>query len=326
MTVETQSGVDALPPDEARRLIELATHAPSVHNTQPWSWRVDGNDIELYADMSRRLVVEDPVGRNLVISCGAALHHLQAAAEALGWSTNVDRMPDGSDPTLLARTTLVRDDAPVDHDALAAMSERRTDRRRFTSWPVPDERLQHLVQVASEWGCDAVPLLEDLSRIRMELLVETALAFQAADAAAAAERDLWVDRGHADGVPSHLVPAETDDALRNRFGPGKLSEGEAELETSDGVIVLGGTADDASAWLRTGEGLSALWLKATRGGLSVVPLSQPVEVEQTRNALRREVLGGLLVPHLVVRIGWQAIGRSQLPHSPRRPVNDVLRP
>jgi hypothetical protein len=326
MTMQAQGTAHLLPYAEGRRLIELAITAPSVHNTQPWTWRIDGSVIELSADMSRRLVVEDPLGRSLVISCGAALHQLQVAAYALGWSTIVHRMPNESDPTLLARVTLDRRDGSIDNRAIATLLERRTDRRRFTSWPVPDERLQHLAQVADDWGCHAVPLLEELSRIRMELLVETALAFQAADSAAAYEQERWIDRGLTDGVPSQLVPAEADDPLRNRFGPGLLSEAEVELETSDGVIVLGGTADDASAWLRTGEGLSALWLKATEGGLSVVPLSQPVEVEQTRKALRRDVLGGLLVPHLVLRIGWQAIGRSQLPRSPRRPIDDVLRP
>ena len=44
----------------------------------------------------------------------------------------------------------------------------------------------------------------------------------------------------------------------------------------------------------------------------------------SRRLDRREVLKGLLLPHLVVRIGWQAIGRSDLPVSPRRPVDDVL--
>ena len=90
-------------------------------------------------------------------------------------------------------------------------------------------------------------------------------------------------------------------------------------------IVLGGTSDDSAAWLRTGEGLSALWLKATEGNLSVIPLSQPVEVEQTRITLRRENSFGFLpMPHLVVRVGWQTLGRNQLARSPRRPLGDVL--
>ena len=89
--------------------------------------------------------------------------------------------------------------------------------------------------------------------------------------------------------------------------------------------MLGAADDGPEAWVRTGEGLSALWLEATRQGLSVVPQSEPIEVERTRAALQREVLGGLLTPHLVVRIGWQAIGRDEMPRTPRRPVGDVLR-
>ena len=311
---------------EARRLIAYATTAPSVHNTQPWIWRIDGDVIELYADPARRLIVEDPIGRNLVISCGAALHHLQVAAGALGWTATVERVAGTSNPTRLARVHLAPSGQAIDEAALARFGERRTDRRRFTSWPVPDQRLQHLVEEANKWGCHGVALLDESARVRMELLVETARARAASDAATAAEQGRWVDRDRNEGVPSQLVPADSRDNLHNRFGTGLLAEGQFELESSDGIVVLGGTADNAQAWLRTGEGLSALWLKATAGDLSVVPLSQPVEVEQTRHRLRREVLGGLLIPHVVLRIGWQAIGRSELPRSPRRPVDDVLHP
>ena len=308
----------------SRYLVGLATRAPSVHNTQPWRWRIDGDVIELYADMSRRLVVEDPLGRNLVISCGAALHHLQVAANAFGRTTAVNRVPDVDDPTLLARVRVTDAAAPTDLPELSALLERRTDRRRFTSWPVPPERVEHLAEIASDWGVHAVALVDEVSRVRTRLLVETAIAHQAANTEAAAEQDRWIDRSRADGVPSHLVPATADPDVPTRFGPGLLREGDGELETSDGLIVLGGTSDDSSAWLRTGEGLSALWLKATEGNLSVIPLSQPVEVERTRTALRREILRGLLMPHLVVRVGWQTLGRGQLARSPRRPVGDVL--
>jgi hypothetical protein len=85
-------------------------------------------------------------------------------------------------------------------------------------------------------------------------------------------------------------------------------------------------ADDRAAWLRGGEGLSALWLTAVRQGLSVVPLSQVAEVPETRAALRHDLLGGLAHPLLVLRVGWQAISRSQLEPSPRRAVDDVLLP
>src|SRR5262249_40441106 len=42
--------------------------------------------------------------------------------------------------------------------------------------------------------------------------------------------------------------------------------------------VLYGRSDSAEAWLRAGEALSALWLEATRHGLSVSPSSSGVEL------------------------------------------------
>lgn len=328
MTAQPVRSTSALPDDEARRLVELASLAPSVHNTQPWSWRVNGNDLELYADMARRLPVEDPAGRNAVVSCGAALHHLQVAARALGWKPLTIHLPVGSDKTLLARITLVPSAPSPEHvAALEALAARRTDRRRFTSWPVPDGRLHRLARTATAQGCHAVPLLESTTRFRLDLIMDRARSAQQINSAAVREQSSWIDRTQVDGIPAMLVPPNPSDRDPNgRFGAGMMDEPEVEIERSDGVIVLAGATDDAEAWLRTGQGLSALWLEATGEGLSVVPLSQPIEVEQTRLSLGREVLGGLLVPHLLVRIGWQEIGRSELPRSPRRSVDDVLRP
>ncbi len=138
----------------ARRVIELACRAPSVHNTQPWRWRVvDGDIIELYADRRRQLLISDPVGRNLALSCGAALHHASVAAQALGLAPAIELAPLREDEDLLARITL----SPGTHTAESAESlqdleDRCTDRRRFTSWPVPESRLIHLAKTASVGG------------------------------------------------------------------------------------------------------------------------------------------------------------------------------
>jgi nitroreductase len=312
------------------RIVQLAARAPSVHNTQPWRWRTDAREpavVELHAERSRQLHVEDPDGRNLVISCGAALHHAQVAASALGWATYVERVPDGPGSTLLARVQLEPGVVPTDAEAtVAAIERRRTDRRRFTSWPVPEERLAHLAGTASEWGVRAVPIVDVTDRFRTELLVHRALARQWSDARTRDEQAVWIDHGLVDGVPSAvLAPADQRDLRRaDRFATASDQTGDGDLESSDGLIVLCSGQDGPVAWLRAGEGLSALWLRAAAEGLSVVPLSQVVEVPETRLALQHEVLGGLARPLLLVRVGWQPISRSDLPRTSRRPVGDVL--
>mgnify|MGYP000538869891 CR=1 FL=1 len=43
---------------------------------------------------------------------------------------------------------------------LQAIGERRTDRRRFTSWPVSFEQVQDLCQVAADRAVTAVPVVD----------------------------------------------------------------------------------------------------------------------------------------------------------------------
>jgi hypothetical protein len=313
-----------------RRIVELATRAPSVHNTQPWRWRGTATHLELYADPERQLSVSDPDRRNLVISCGAALHHARVAADALGWSAAVSRHPDSERPDLLARIEL-SPSRPSRHAAelLDSLERRCTDRRRFTSWPVPDERLTHLAACASEYGARALPLTDVTERFRAERLINRAIDLQRTDRPVLREQEAWVDHGGGpDGVPASVLPQPDETAFhrRNRFATGLLEDmGGREIEATDGLIVVVGARDDPETWLAAGEGLSSMWLAATLEGLSVVPLSQVVEVPETREALQLEVLGGLAHPLIALRVGWQAISRSQLPRTPRRPVDDVLK-
>jgi nitroreductase len=312
-----------------RRVVALACHAPSVYNTQPWAWRLRSDGVDLYADHQRRLAVADPTGRELVISCGAALHHARVGARALGWEPTVDRLPDPGAPALLARVRLAP--APPPRSAaeeLAALRDRRTDRRRFTSWPVPDELVEKLAQVARDQGAGAVAVTDVTERFKVDLLVSRALRLQSRSTDLAAEQRAWVDRRRGDGVPTSTIPdrVAAGTSHRSRFGVGSLDDPGREIEGTDGLLVMFGERDDRAAWLRCGEGLSALWLQAVRSGLSIVPLTQVVEVSETRAALRHEVLGGLAEPLLLVRVGWQAIGRSQVEPTPRRPLEQVLLP
>lgn len=313
--------------DEIHEIVEAGCRAPSMFNAQPWAWRAGDGRLELYADRTRTVPVADPLGRNLVIGCGAALHHAQVAAAAFGWSTTLSRLPDPADPDLLASLTFRS--APVEpaHTRLLdALRRRRTDRRRFTSRPIPAERLACLADLATASGTRAVAVVDPGTRHRVEELATEALAQQAADEEVAEEMRSWIDRSEGEGVPGTTVPRllGTTASTRSRFGAGLLPQPGRELETADGVIVLCGARDDTDSWLRAGEGLSNLWLHLVDMGLSLVPLTQVVEVEETRQALRDDVLGGLALPYLLVRLGWHSASEKPLAATPRRALADVL--
>ncbi len=317
-------------PSLAERLIEVACRAPSVHNTQPWRWRIcKDRDMELWADRDRQLAVADPGGRNLAISCGAAVHHLIAAGRAVGVNPVVELVPDPEEADLLA-TIHIRPGRPAADAAetMDAIQRRCTDRRRFTSWPVPDTRLAHLAQAAAGWGAYAVPVLDVSARLRTELLLSRAMATQESDHRFLQEQRAWTDHSAVDGIPSpNAAPRSrvSSGERPNRFAPATPSvDSGATVESSDGLMAICTVRDDQRAWLEAGQVLSALWLQATRDGLSVVPLSQVIEVQETRNALHHDIFAGLAHPQILLRIGWQEIARANLSPTPRRPVGDVL--
>jgi hypothetical protein len=64
---------------ELMRCVHAATLAPSLHNSQPWRFRLMGEAVEVYADRHRQLEVLDPDGRELMVSVGAAVFTLRLA-------------------------------------------------------------------------------------------------------------------------------------------------------------------------------------------------------------------------------------------------------
>src|SRR5262249_13934382 len=140
--------VTPIPASWVARMLATASRAPSVHNTQPWRFSVTVHAIELYADPARK-VHQDAIGRQMLISCGAALFGLRLAVRELG------RVPAGSllpvparpaRPALLARLTL-GPEAPateLERRMLAALPHRHTHRGAFDPGTLPARLLPGL--------------------------------------------------------------------------------------------------------------------------------------------------------------------------------------
>src|SRR5260370_5216120 len=100
----------------ARFVVEAAVNAPSVHNTQPWWFYGADHEIGVHADEERRLAVADPDGREMMISCGAALFTARVALRYLGIVPAVTLFPEPGLGTLVAKINWTDTVPPVDYE------------------------------------------------------------------------------------------------------------------------------------------------------------------------------------------------------------------
>jgi len=305
-----------------------AGHAPSIFNTQPWSWRIEGRTAELFADPHRTVASIDPDGRLLLLSCGAALHHARVWLRGNGWSVTVDRVPDPERPDLLARLVLDKE-VPPDPEAVrmaAVIPRRHTDRRTFDDRTVSDFELTKLRRFVETEGAY-------LHTVRREQVAALAFSVDAAEQAELSDptyrSDLraWTRRPgyRGDGVtPDTAVePGPRRVPVRDFFPAGRadLEPGTTHDEGAT-YVVLFGLGDRPVDLLRGGEALSALLLLATADGLATAPLSDALEREWPRQ-LVRHLLSGIGEPFLIVRLGHRP-DREQVPASARRDLRDFV--
>ena len=314
---------------QLEQAVERALAAPSVHNTQPWRWRNGSDRSELHADRDRHLAGTDPEGRDLVISCGAALHHLRVALAGAGFASCTVRTPDPEDRHHLATVQVV--DGPPDPGDTALfgqLTRRRTDRRGYVGPSVSQPTVDQLVRAATVRGAMLRPVTDPARRQQLLAVLEDAAARQPHTPGYLAVLMTWTHRyaDAKDGVPRQAVPRSwpTDARHLQRFPAGTLRS-DVGLDPGAGMLfALCTREDDETAQLIAGEAASAVLLTATRAGLASAPMSQAVELATTRDRLRRQVLGVPEYPQLVIRVGRSPAGSAALPPTPRRSIRSVL--
>ncbi|WP_169946070.1 Acg family FMN-binding oxidoreductase [Microbispora sp. H11081] len=296
--------------------VEAALWAPSIHNTQPWSFGVSGDEICLRADPDRKLRVSDPTGRQMTISCGAALFNVRVTLQALGYEPEVRRFPDPERPLLLARIRVRPGHEPDEHIRLlhAEIERRRTHRSGFTALPVPDRLVDALVAEAEPEGGRLTPITSEAATRVLAALTGAAQDVQSEDRQFVLELMRWArppGSSRRDGVPPGGYPNDPRRTYPQHFAQRDYARGhewgqapDERLSASTGLVALLSTGgDDREDWLRAGEALQRMLLHASAYGLSVAFHTQALEMPELREFICTHVCSGES-PQMIMRLGF----------------------
>jgi nitroreductase len=316
-------GVDAPTPDELRAIVEAAIAAPSSHNTQPWLFALSGNEIELRADRARQLAVTDPDGRELTISCGAALLNLRAAAAGQGLTVETQLLPDADEPDLLARVAL----APGDPDHVlarlaVAIPDRHTTRDEYSDRELEAPLAQDLVAAADTEGA-WLEVLDEARRSEVTALALEGDRIQFSDPAWRRELASWLRSPRAgDGVTTGGAAVGLVRVLVRAVNLGSrvAATDERRANSAPLLAVLGTEGDAPGDWLRAGQALERALLTATAHGAQASFFNQPCQLPELRPRLG-ELLGRPGSPQIVLGLGYPD---GPIEGSARRHLDAVL--
>lgn len=330
------------PDEKLAFVVNYAVLAPSILNTQPWKFRIAGGAVTLHADRTRILPVVDPDGRELLLSCGAALFNLCTAIRSFGCRPQLTMFPDPRDSDLLACVELsAATPSARDRKLREAIPERRTVRQPFQERPLPKKLLADLSQAAEQEGA-TLSFIEDAEpKRRIAELVADAERIHLADPAFRTELSRWIQKrvneAHDQGgealfrlgAAGHTPQPDSETALFTQTaasvarGFATAEEAAAHervrVEASPLLVLLATARDRPQDWLAAGQALQHVLLTATLAGAAASYLNPPIELPGLRPRVAA-AFGARDMPQVLLRLGYG----PDIPPAPRRPVRDVL--
>lgn len=325
--------------DRVTFLLNYAILAPSIYNTQPWSFNVSGNEILIFADESRWLKIADSNKREMYISIGGALENLIVAADHFGYNSTV---------SYLEKSALNESDFPELYHPVARVSlepgvASSMDPRLFpaiTSTNSSNRSLEasysQIEQIAMQKDIEAImalmaPMtdntdqdigifLSDDPEIKKRLLNLTEKADRSLYSNVTFKSELghWLSRG-AMGPTGVQAKIEQIKVAFMDSVPGQIKEDKETINSSLYLGFVTSEKNDVQSQIKAGRLYERFRLSATSAGLSLQPMNRALQAVETESEAK-----GLLNGSFVQQIFCLDIVGPANELTPRRPMEEVL--
>lgn len=314
-----------------RFALKYAILAPSAWNIQPWKFAIGDNYIDVFEDNERVQNERDPQGRELLVSCGAAIFNLRLAMHHYGLGAQAKYFPSADNKNHLVRLTVSPDSQDnLPSELLACCAKRHSYRRPFDSQRLSEDLVQQLKRAANDEGARFIPATTTSTQLALSGMVAEGDRDLGANEAARKEYASWMRTGDnkGDGVPGYALGFG---ALESLFAPvtrrmfnymDENAQKDRELAIAAPCVGTVATeADNEAAWLQAGQAMERLLLVGVANGLQASVLNQPISVSELRERLRTLLCIKTGWPQVVLRLGYTS---ADIKPTPRRGLDEVI--
>lgn len=305
--------------EKLKFLLNYAILAPSSQNTQPWKFNVSGDEIEVFSDKSRWLTVADADQREFYISIGCAIENLLIAAEHFGYISEVQYFPEPNRTDLVAAVRFTPGGQPGDSEIFRAILARHTNRQPYENRTVPEIDLR-LLDNTTENGLGLYVASDPKIKNEFRDLELRANKIQYSNVEYKSELGYWLGQGMMGptGIQAKIAQFEV---LFLDDGNGQAGKDSDLLNSTPALGFITSSGNDRTSQVKAGQLLERIWLTATAMDIRMQPMSQALEVPQTKEELVKLVPDKGSYLQQTFRLGY-ASPETEL--SPRRPLKDVL--
>jgi len=335
------------------RLLAYAMLAPNAHNKQPWLIKLeDKQRFLLYVDQTRLLPETDPYARQIHISQGCFIEHLELAARQFAFRLEIDYFPAGMYANNLTENKPVaafqlHQDHSVKPDPLFAYAIARHSNKRIYDDKVIESSTLNELKLMPLLGKSQLQLsntqqdlqtLPDMLARAMAIEVsahrrhmETVNMFRFNDEEIKQHRDgFGLAQTGRSGISKWLIESLFISRAQasqpgSAFAQQSVDLTRLQAESARAFGSLSSRGNERMEQLLVGRNYARLNLYTQRMGLAIHPMSQILEEYEDMTGLRNEFYRYLKIPRgetvqMLFRLGYA----KPVTHTPRRNPVDLF--